>query len=87
MIPMQKAIELAKATAKTPERLSEEEWKAWVGTFLKLREVFNDAHGREPNDYAELERWGLSRQGEAALAYDTDKDGKIVWSDLTVEEE
>jgi hypothetical protein len=44
----------------------------------KLLDLFEGAHGRQATSIEELEKWAGSPQGGDALAYDHNKDGKII---------
>jgi hypothetical protein len=44
----------------------------------KILDVFERAHGRPASTVEELAQWVASPEGQAALAYYRDKDGKII---------
>ena len=44
----------------------------------KLLELFKEANGREATSSDELGKWAASPEGQAAMAYDLDKRGKII---------
>jgi hypothetical protein len=44
----------------------------------KLLDLFEDANGRPAKDGDELSAWFASPEGRKAIAYDCDKEGKII---------